>query len=299
MTKSKGIFYLLLAYLIWGGMPLYWHLFSQISPQEIVAHRILWSAVFMLILSVAVFKTDFRSILRSRKKMVYLLCTSALITVNWALYIWAVANEHIVDASLGYYINPFINVILGICFLKERLSKIQIIAIAFALFGVTYLTFSYGAFPFVAIILASTFAFYALLRKKAKVEAMPALTVETAIALPVALGFLIMTFVNHTNSFHMDGIAMNQDAIHRVSTLLLLMLAGPITSIPLFFFGKASETVSMTTLGFFQYLSPTLQLLIGIFLFGEAFTPAHIVCFSAIWFGLGIYTVYLVKGSKI
>jgi len=292
MPKSKGILYLLTAYLIWGSMPLYWHLFSQISPQEIVAHRIFWSAVFMFILSVTVFKTNFRSILQSRKKMVYLLCTSAFITVNWALYIWAVANEHIVDASLGYYINPFINVILGVCFLKERLSKIQIIAIALALFGVTYLTISYGSFPFIAIILASTFAFYALLRKKAKVEAMPALTVETAIALPVALGFLIITFVNNTNSFQTDGNAM-----YRFSTFLLLMLAGPITSIPLFLFGKAAETVSMTTLGFFQYLSPTLQLLIGVFLFGESFTSAHIVCFCAIWLGLGIYSVYLVKGN--
>jgi len=224
--------------------------------------------------------------------MLYLLCTSALITVNWALYIWAVANGHIVDASLGYYINPFINVILGVCFLKERLSKIQIIAIAFAFFGVTYFTYSYGTFPFIAIILASTFAFYALLRKKAKVEAMPALTIETAIALPIALGFLIMTFINHTNSFQID-----REITSHISILLLVMLAGPITSIPLFLFGKAAETVSMTTLGFFQYLSPTLQLLIGIFLFGEPFTSAHIVCFSAIWLGLTIYTIYLVKNK--
>jgi len=225
--------------------------------------------------------------------MLYLLGTSALITINWALYIWAVANGHVVDASLGYYINPFINVILGVCFLKERLSKIQILAIAFAFFGVTYLTFSYGTFPFVAIILASTFAFYALLRKKAKVEAMPALTVETTIALPIALGFLVMTFVNHTNCFQIEEGAMNP-----VTMFLLLMMAGPITSIPLYFFGKAAETVSMTTLGFFQYLSPTLQLLIGIFLFGEPFTSAHIVCFCAIWIGVGIYSVHLVRGKQ-
>ena len=293
MPKSKGILYLLAAYLIWGTMPIYWYLLSAISPYEIVAHRVMWSAVFMLILSVVVIKTDFRSIFRCKKKMFYLLGTSALITINWALYIWAVANGHVVDASLGYYINPFINVILGVCFLKERLSKIQILAISFAFFGVTYLTFSYGTFPFVAIILASTFAFYALLRKKAKVEAMPALTVETTIALPVALGFLLLTFINHTNSFQIEGGAMNP-----VTMFLLLMMAGPITSIPLYFFGKAAETVSMTTLGFFQYLSPTLQLLIGIFLFGEPFTPAHIVCFCAIWIGVGIYSVHLVRGKQ-
>jgi chloramphenicol-sensitive protein RarD len=283
--QSKGILHAIFAYLIWGTMPLYWYLLADITPYEVVAHRILWSAVLMLILSVAVFKTDFRSILKSGKKMLYLLCTSALITLNWALYIWAVANGHVVDASLGYYVNPFVNIILGVLFLKERLSKMQIIAIVFAFFGVAYLTFSYGTFPFIAIILACTFALYALLKKKARIASMPALTVETVIALPVALCFLIMTFVNHTNSYQLSDY----------STVMLIMLAGPITAIPLYLFGKATETVSMTTLGFIQYLSPTLQLLIGILLFREAFTTAHVICFSSIWLGLGLYTVYLVK----
>jgi chloramphenicol-sensitive protein RarD len=288
MTNSKGILSTLIAYLIWGTMPLYWYLLADITPYEIVAHRVLWSAVLMLIFSVAVFKTDFRSIIRNRKKMLYLLCTSALITVNWMLYIWAVANEHIVDASLGYYVNPFVNVIFGVLFLKERLSKMQIIAILFAFFGVAYLTYSYGTFPLIAIVLACTFSLYALLRKKARVEAMPALTVETALALPLAIGFLIMTFVNHANSYQLSDI----------STVLLIMLAGPITAIPLWLFGKAAETVSLTTLGFIQYLSPTLQLIIGILLFKEAFTNAHIVCFSAIWVGVIIYTVHLVRGER-
>ena len=283
--KSRGILYAIFAYLFWGTVPLYWYLLSDITPYEIVAHRILWSAVLMLILSVLVFKTDFRPIIKSGKKMLYLLGTSALITLNWALYIWAVANGHIVDASLGYYMNPFINVILGVIFLKERLSGIQKIAIAFAFFGVAYLTYSYGTFPFVAIILACSFAFYALLRKKARVEAMPALTVETVIALPIALGFLVMTFVNHTNSYQLTDF----------STILLIMLAGPITAIPLYLFGKAAETVSMTTLGLIQYLSPTLQLIIGILLFKESFTTAHAVCFSSIWLGLILYTIYLVR----
>jgi len=286
--KPRGILYALFAYLIWGTMPLYWYLLSDITPYEIVAHRILWSAVLMIILSALIFKTDFRAILKSGKKMLYLLCTSALITLNWSLYIWAVANGHVVDASLGYYVNPFINVILGVIFLKERLSRMQKIAIALAFFGVAYLTYSYGTFPVVAIVLACTFSFYALLRKKARVEAMPALTVETAITLPVALGFLVMTFVNQTNSYQLTDI----------STMLLIVLAGPITAIPLFLFGKAAETVSMTSLGFVQYLSPTLQLLFGILLFKEVFTTAHIICFSSIWLGLVFYTVYLVRGAK-
>jgi len=269
-------------------MPLYWYLLSHITPYEIVAHRILWSAVLMLVLSVLIFKTNFRPILKSGKKMLYLLGTATLITLNWALYIWAVANGHVVDASLGYYINPFINVILGVLFLKEQLSRIQKIAIAFAFFGVAYLTYSYGTFPFVAIILACSFSFYALLRKKAGVAAMPALTIETMIALPIALGFLVMTFVDHTNSYQLTDI----------STMLLIMFAGPITAVPLYLFGKANETVSMTTLGFIQYLSPTLQLLCGILLFKEAFTTAHIVCFSSIWLGLGLYTFYLIKGRN-
>ncbi|MDR0207056.1 MAG: EamA family transporter RarD [Bacteroidales bacterium] len=290
MSKPKGILYAISAYLIWGTMPLYWYLLSSVPAYEVVAHRILWSAVFMLILSVAVFKADFRSIFNNRKKMLYLLSTSTLITLNWALYIWAVANEHIVDASLGYYVNPFLNVILGVFFLKERLSGMQKIAILFALFGVTYFTISYGTFPFIAIILALSFALYALLRKKAQVEAMPALTIETAIAMPVALGFLIITFctdaANHVPAYH-------------VSTIFLLMLAGPITAIPLYLFGKAAETVSLTSLGFVQYLSPTLQLLIGILLFKETFSTAHLVCFCAIWVGLVFYSVYLVSENRV
>jgi chloramphenicol-sensitive protein RarD len=288
MSQYKGIFYAIGAYLIWGTMPLYWHLLSAITPYEVVSHRILWSAVLMLILSVAIFKTNFRSILKSRKKMLYLLCTSALITLNWALYIWAVENKHVVDASLGYYVNPFFNVILGVLFLRERLSVMQIIAIVLAFFGVAFLTFSYGTFPFIALVLAGTFALYGLLRKKAQVEAMPALTIETTIALPVALGFLCMTFVNHTNTYQLTD----------VSTMIIIILAGPITAIPLFFFGKAAETTSLTTLGFTQYLSPTLQLLIGILLFKEAFTTAHIVCFGFIWAGLALYTIYLVRSGK-
>jgi len=288
MSKSKGIFYAIGAYLIWGAMPVYWYILSGISSYEIVAHRILWAAVLMFILSFAVFKTDFQPIIQSKKKMLYLLGTSVLITVNWALYIWAVENGHIVDASLGYYINPFINVIFGVVFLKERLTGIQKIAIAFAFFGVAYLTYSYGTFPFVAIILGVTFSLYALLRKKAGVESMPALTVETAIALPFALGLLVMTFITQTNTYPLNDIP----------ALLLLMLAGPITAIPLFLFGKAAETTTLTTLGFIQYLSPTLQLLAGILLFKEAFTTAHIICFTSIWLGLILYSVYLMRGRK-
>ena len=287
MSKSKGIFYAIGAYLIWGTMPIYWYLLSGVSAYEVVAHRILWSAVLMFILSVIIFKTDFRSVLKSKKKMLYLLCTSALITLNWTLYIWAVENGHVIDASLGYYVNPFINIILGVLFLKERLSGIQKIAIAFAFFGVAYLTYDYGTLPFITIILACTFSLYAFLRKKAQIEAMPALTVETFIALPITLGFLVMTFINHTNSY----------ALTDISTVLLLIFAGPITAIPLFLFGKAAETESMTTLGFTQYLSPTLQLLVGILLFKEVFTTAHIVCFSSIWAGLIFYSVYLVRGK--
>jgi chloramphenicol-sensitive protein RarD len=288
MLKSKGIFYAIGAYLIWGTMPAYWYLLSGISSYEIVAHRILWSAVLMFILSFAIFKTDFRPILRSKKKMLYLLCTSALITINWTLYIWAVEHGHVVDASLGYYINPFINIIFGVIFLKERLAGIQKIAIAFAFFGVAYLTYSYGAFPFVALVLAISFSLYALLRKKAQVESMPALTVETAIALPITLGFLTMTFLSQTNTYSLTDVPI----------VLLLIFAGPITAIPLFLFGKAAETTTLTTLGFIQYLSPTLQLIAGILLFKEAFTTAHIICFIFIWLGLILYTAYLIKGKK-
>ena len=221
--------------------------------------------------------------------MKYLLITGTLISANWGVYIWAVNNNHVVDASLGYYINPLINVVLGYLFLNERLNKLQRVALFMALVGVTYLTIDYGKFPVIALFLASTFAAYGLLRKKAKVDAVPALTIETALVAPLALVFLISTFITNKSTYTFSDF----------STLILLLGAGPATAIPLLLFGKAAETVPLSILGFVQYLSPSLQLFIGLFIFKEPFTSAHLICFSFIWFGLLLFSMSFSKKKEI
>lgn len=276
---SKGVWFALGAYTLWGLFPLYWHLLKEIPAEEILAHRILWAAIFMLILIWVIFKVKIFPIFRNLQQLKFLIATSILITANWGVYIWAVNNKHVVDASLGYYINPLINVVFGYFFLNERLNKIQKWALVLALIGVTYFTIDFGKFPYIALFLAFSFAGYGLIRKKAKIEAMPALTIETLMITPIAIAFLIATFMK-------QGPPEN----YSLTTILLLIGAGPTTAIPLFLFGKATESIPLSTLGFIQYLSPSLQLLIGIIVFKEHFTMAHLVCFGFIWAGLILYS---------
>lgn len=228
------------------------------------------------------------SIFKKWKHLKYLIATSLLITANWGVYIWAVNNNHIVDASLGYYINPLINVVFGYLFLNERMNKMQRWALALAMIGVLYLTIDYGKFPYIALFLGFSFSGYGLLRKIAKIAALPALTIETLLITPIALGFLIGTFTTSTVHGSLN-----------LSTILLLIGAGPATAIPLFLFGKASETVSLSTLGFIQYLSPSLQLLIGIIVFHEHFTTAHVICFAFIWAALVLFTYSYNKNRRL
>lgn len=288
-NPGKGIWFAIGSYCLWGMFPLYWHLITNVSATEILAHRVFWSALFMLIITSLIYKIKWRAILKNRKQMIYLIATGLLITSNWGVYIWAVNHNRVVDASLGYYINPLINVIFGYLFLNERLNNLQKVALVLALFGVAYLTFDFGKIPIVALFLAFTFSGYGLLRKKAKVDAYSALTIETLMVSPIALVFFISTMITHTNSYQMNDWG----------TLLLLLGAGPATAIPLLLFGKATETVPLSILGFIQYLSPTLQLMIGLFIFKEHFTMAHIVCFSIIWVGLIIFSFSFRKKTTI
>lgn len=285
---GKGIWYAIGAYTLWGLFPLYWHLITQVSAIEILAHRIFWSAVFMLFLTWQIYKIKLWPILKSWTQMKYLLTTGILISANWGVYIWAVNNNHVVDASLGYYINPLINVMFGFFFLDERLNRLQKMALMLALIGVAYFTIDYGKFPYIALFLAFTFAGYGLLRKKAKINAIPALTIETVLIIPIALIFLISTFISHSNTYQVSDW----------STILLLLGAGPATAIPLLLFGKAAETVPLSILGFIQYFSPTLQLIIGLFVFKESFTVAHVVCFSFIWAGLFLFSLSFSKKKE-
>ena len=281
----KGLLYGLLCYTIWGLFPLYWRLLENVDSFEILAHRMLWSAVFMVTLFVGIRHVRLRDHICSLRQWLMLLLTGALISFNWGLYIWAINHGYILQSSLGYYINPLVNVLLGYLFLHERLNRAQTVALLLALAGVLYFTIDYGHFPIISLGLAFSFGIYGLLKKKMGLNATPALTVETLWMMPAALFYI--TFL----------CAHGQSALNSFDLLtwLLLLLAGAVTAIPLLLYGKAAERITLTALGFLQYVSPTGQFLIGIFVYKEPFTTAHIVCFACIWTGLAIFTVDTLK----
>ena len=285
---NKGLLYGLLCYCIWGLFPLYWRLLDHVDSFEILAHRMLWSAVFMATLFMGIRKMRLRQHIRQPRQYLMLLVTGTLISFNWVLYIWAINNGYILQSSLGYYINPLVNVLLGYIFLGERLNRAQTIALLLALAGVLYFTIDYGRFPIVSLGLAFSFGIYGLLKKKMGLNATPALTVETLWMMLPALVFLTLQFNKGTSALN------SFDPL----TWLLLFLAGAVTAIPLLFYGKAAERITLTALGFLQYVSPTGQFLIGIFVYQESFTTAHLVCFGCIWAGLTVFTIDTIRKIK-
>ena len=284
----KGLLYGFLCYLIWGMFPLYWRLLDDVDSFEILAHRMLWSGVFMVTLFIGIRRMRLRNHIQRPRQYLMLLLTGTLISFNWGLYIWAINHGYILQSSLGYYINPLVNVLLGYLFLHERLNRAQTVALMLALAGVVYFTIDYGHFPIISLGLAFSFGIYGLLKKKMGLNATPALTVETIWMMPAALVFI--TFL----------CSQGQSALNNFDwfTWLLLLLSGAVTAIPLLLYGKAAERITLTALGFLQYISPTGQFLIGIFVYKESFTTAHIICFACIWLGLTIFTVDIIKRLK-
>lgn len=281
--------YALLCYIAWGVFPLFWKLIHGIPAQNILAHRIVWSFVFLLLLVLLLRNKTFFTYLKQPKLLAILTLAGAVIGLNWGVYIYAVETNHIVEAGLGYYINPLVNVLFGALFLKERLNRLQLLAVALALIGVGYFTISHGSLPWISLILATTFGLYGLIKKKAGLESIPALTIETMMLAPIALGFLIYSSVTGNVEFFPSSAKL----------IFLLIVSGIVTAVPLFWFGKAAHHVSLSTLGFIQYISPSMQLLIGIFLFNEVFTTAHFICFTFVWTGLVVYSISLVKSVRM
>ena len=277
---KKGLLYGLLCYCIWGLFPLYWRLLEHVSSFEILAHRMLWSGVFMLTFFVLIRRVRLKEHIRSPRQWAMLLVTGTLITFNWGLYIWAINHGYILQSSLGYYINPLVNVLLGRIFLHERLNRAQSIALLLALAGVLYFTIDYGRFPIISLGLAFSFGIYGLLKKRMGLSATPALTVETIWMMPAATIYIILLCTQGESAL----------CDFQPLTWTLLVLAGAVTAIPLIFYNAAATRITLTALGFLQYVSPTGQFLIGIFVYGESFTTAHIVCFTLIWIGLAIFT---------
>ncbi|WP_044437401.1 EamA family transporter RarD [Skermanella aerolata] len=283
----SGVFYALGAFLMWGVLPLLFRALQPATPPEILSHRVVWS-LLMMIAIVLVMRSP-RAVTRalsSRRQLGIYIVTTALITTNWLIFIWAVNSGHIVQTSLGYYINPVVNVILGVVFLRERLNRNQWISISLAILGVTSLVVNLGTLPWVSLTLAVTFGFYALIRKKEGIDPLIGLLIETALLTPFALSYLLWIGVAGTGLFTLAAPGM----------AALLLVAGVVTAIPLIFFNFAAQRLKLSTIGLMQYLSPTMQLGIGVLVFEEAFTGVHALAFGLIWTALAIYSAdaYLV-----
>jgi chloramphenicol-sensitive protein RarD len=267
---------------MWGVIPLYWTLLEPAGAVEILAHRICWSLVVLLGLTLTLRRTShLKAILRSPRLLALLTLASVVIGLNWGGFIWGVNNHRVVEVSLGYFINPLVTVLLGVVVLGERLRRAQWVAIGIATLAVIGLTVDYGHPPWVAFLLAGSFGTYGLAKKKAGVEAVESLTFETMVLFPIALGYLVWLSADGSATFASDG----------AGHALLLTSTGLITAVPLICFGAAAIRVSMTTIGLLQYLAPTIQFALGLLFFHEAMTPAKWFGFSLVWLALVIFTV--------
>ncbi|CAM4161618.1 MULTISPECIES: EamA family transporter RarD [Shewanella] len=283
----KGVALAICAYCLWGFAPLYFKLLNHVSATEILLHRVIWSFVFMLILMQFIGGfAKLRALFRQPKQLGVLVITSILIAGNWLLFIWAINNEHMLDASLGYFINPLVNVLLGMVFLQERLRRLQWVAVSLACAGVLIQLISFGSIPVVSLGLAASFGVYGLLRKKVNVDAKTGLLVETAILVPVALLYLM------TN---LDGTSILENSWQMN---LLLMAAGIVTSVPLLCFAGAATRIPLSILGFFQYIGPSIMFILAVSLFNEPFDLEKGVTFAFIWSALVIFTLDLALKSR-
>jgi chloramphenicol-sensitive protein RarD len=278
-SARNGVAYAIAAYVCWGTFPLYFRALEGVPAPEILAHRISWSALFMVLLVTA--RRHWPAVRAQLTPGVALrLAVSAtLISTNWLIYIWAVNAEHVLDASLGYFVNPLVSVLLGVVFLREPLSRRQVVAIALAALGVLSLVIRAGHFPWVALSLAATFGLYGLIRKRVPVDATVGLLTEVVVLAPLALGFLAWLAVTGRSHF---GVSPGRAA--------LLASSGVVTAVPLMWFAVGVRRLRLATIGILQYLNPTLQFAIAVFAFGEALTPAHRLAFVCIWVALAVYT---------
>ncbi len=287
--NNKGLLYGVAAYVAWGLLPLYWRTIDQLSSLEILAQRVVWSLLFLALLLTWRRQWGWLAgALRSRRMLLTYLLTAVLLTTNWGIYIWGVNAGFIVETSLGYFINPLVNVLLGVLFLGERLRRWQLVAVGSATVGVLYLTLSYGGLPWIALTLAFSFGFYGLLRKKAPLGAIEALTLETGWMFVPALAFLLYLHMQETAVFPYAAPVVNA----------LVPLAGLATTLPLIWFGLAARRVTLTTLGILQYIAPTGQFLIGVLVYGEPFPRERLIGFSFIWIALFIYTTERIVLSR-
>jgi chloramphenicol-sensitive protein RarD len=285
---NRGIAFGVGAYLAWGVLPVYWKLLDSVDSTEILAHRFIWSVAFLSI--VITLRHGWPHITGlSRRVIGRLLFAGCLLAVNWGTYIWAVNSGHIVETSLGYFINPLLNVVLGVLILRERLDPGQWVAVAIATFGVGYMTVQVGSLPWIALVLAGSFAFYALLKKQLHgVGPVESLTIEISAILIPALAFVTVRGVTGVGAFGRAG----------PMTTVLLALTGIATAVPLMLFGAAAQRIKLSTIGILQYIAPSLQFLIGVFIYGEEVSHPELVGFILVWIALAVFTGHGVVRSR-
>ncbi|WP_114954078.1 EamA family transporter RarD [Sphingosinicella terrae] len=288
-SQRTGLLLGFTAYLLWGVLPLYFKALAHVSALEIVAHRIVWSIAFLALLITFWRRwSAIRAALGSGRVVVTLIVTSLLIAINWLTYIYAVVSGHVLEGSLGYYLNPLINVLLGVVLLGERLTRPQVFATVLAGAGVAVLAVGAGSGLWISLTLAASFGLYGFVRKVAPVDSAEGLSIETAMLAPVALAWLLWMRASGELAFGHVGLG----------TDILLALGGMITAIPLLLFTAAARRLPYSTLGFLQYVAPSLQFLLAVLAFGEPLTVPHLVCFGAIWTALAIFTVEGVRAAR-
>ncbi len=288
-NAATGLGYGILAYLIWGFFPVYFKALAGVPPMQVVCHRIVWSVLFLWLIIVWRGRWGtIRDALHDRRALTLLTVSALLIATNWLVFIIAVGHAQVIQSSLGYFITPFVSVLLGFLFFQERLRRLQLVSLLLAAAGVLMLTIQYGRFPWVAMILALTFGSYGLFRKIVTVDSLTGLTVETLLLGPAALGYLIFVSWQGTGAFPAQG----------TQTVTLLVLAGVATAVPLLLFASAARLLRLATIGFLQYITPTLHFLLAVLLYKEPFTRAHLASFLFIWGGLCCYSYDAWRGMR-
>lgn len=286
--RNTGLVSMTLSYTLWGLLPLYWHLLDGVDSIVILANRIVWSAAFTIGLLFATRRFgEVRAVFADRKKMRFMAPAAVVITINWGVYIWAVNEGHLLDASLGYYLNPLMVFAIGMLLFHEKCGMLEWIALALACAGVLISTVAYGAFPWIALALAASFGLYGMLKKLAGVSGLTSIAVETILAGPFALLYLIMAPASHAAFAALDA-----------QTAVLLVLTGAVTATPLILFTHGVNRLQFTTVGFLQYISPTLQLLLGVLVFHEALTGDRIAAFVFLGAALVLYTIGLLRRTR-
>lgn len=289
---NKGIWYGVGAYVLWGFFPIYWKFLHSVPALQVIGHRIGWS---FILLSVYVLVTkqwqDFRSVAFKAKTIGIYSIAAVLLSINWLIYVWGVNAGFIVETSLGYFINPLLSVLLGVIFLRERLRPLQWVPVGLAAAGVVYLTFVYGRLPWIALSLAFSFGFYGFVKKLSPLGSLYGLTLETGIVFPIALIYLVIVGVNDSGAFLQTGTLVD----------VFLIGAGVVTTIPLLMFASAAKQIPLTIVGLLQYIAPTLQFLIGVFVYKEAFDLAHFIGFAIVWVALIIFAAesYFAKRAPL